>query len=62
LLIGLITLRFNVDPGGAERETIERVPVFSAGIAARVVVGGVLLTQVYYGVPFQLATCVGIGL
>jgi hypothetical protein len=36
-----------------ERDTIERVPVVSAGVAARVLVGGFLPIQVYYAYPFQ---------
>lgn len=40
------TLRF-------ERDTIERVPVVSAGVAARVLIGGFLPIQIYYAVPFQ---------
>ncbi len=36
-----------------QRDTIERVPVISAGVAARVLIGGFLPLQVYYAVPFQ---------
>ena len=36
-----------------DRNTLERVPVVSAGIAARMVVGGVLPIQIYYAVPYQ---------
>ncbi|MGK2858825.1 MAG: BamA/TamA family outer membrane protein [Thermoanaerobaculia bacterium] len=36
-----------------ERETAARVPVFSAGIAARTVLGGILPIQLYYAFPFQ---------
>ncbi|MCM2315592.1 MAG: BamA/TamA family outer membrane protein [Thermoanaerobaculia bacterium] len=36
-----------------ERETAARVPVFSAGIALRTVLGGVLPLQFYYAFPFQ---------
>jgi hypothetical protein len=36
-----------------ERESVERVPVFSAGVAARVLLGGVLPLQFYYARPFQ---------
>lgn len=36
-----------------DRDTIERVPVVSAGVAARVLIAGFLPIQVYYAVPFQ---------
>jgi hypothetical protein len=36
-----------------DRNTIERVPVVSAGVAARVLIAGFLPLQVYYAVPFQ---------
>ena len=36
-----------------EEETIERVPVVSAGIALRTAIGGFLPVQVYYASPFQ---------
>jgi hypothetical protein len=36
-----------------DRDTTARVPVFSAGIAARTVLGGVLPIQFYYAFPFQ---------
>ena len=36
-----------------ERDTPARVPVFSAGIATRVVLGGILPLQFYYAFPFQ---------
>jgi outer membrane protein assembly factor BamA len=36
-----------------ERDTIEHVPVVSAGLAARILVGGFLPIQLYYAVPFQ---------
>jgi hypothetical protein len=35
------------------RETIDRVPVVSAGMAARVLIAGFLPIEVYYAVPFQ---------
>ncbi|HEX6202365.1 MAG TPA: BamA/TamA family outer membrane protein [Thermoanaerobaculia bacterium] len=36
-----------------DRETLDRVPVFSAGIAARIVLGGYLPIELYYAKPFQ---------
>ncbi|HEV8610404.1 MAG TPA: BamA/TamA family outer membrane protein [Thermoanaerobaculia bacterium] len=36
-----------------DRDTIERVPVVSAGVAVRVLIAGFLPIQVYYAVPFQ---------
>jgi Tol biopolymer transport system component len=36
-----------------ERDTTERVPVVSAGFAARILLGGFLPIQLYYAVPFQ---------
>ncbi|RMH98914.1 MAG: peptidase S9 [Calditrichaeota bacterium] len=35
------------------RESVERVPVFSAGVALRFNVFGFLIPQVYYAIPFQ---------
>ena len=36
-----------------KRNTTERVPVVSAGVAARILLGGFLPIQFYYAVPFQ---------
>jgi hypothetical protein len=36
-----------------ERDTIERVPVVSAGLGARVLVGGFLPIEVFYAKPYQ---------
>ena len=36
-----------------DQDTIERVPVVSAGIATRTLVGGFLPVQLYYAYPFQ---------
>jgi WD40 repeat protein len=36
-----------------ERDTTERVPVVSAGFAARILLGGFVPIQLYYAVPFQ---------
>jgi hypothetical protein len=36
-----------------EERSIERVPVVSAGIAARVLLGGFAVLQFYYAKPFQ---------
>lgn len=36
-----------------ERDSTERVPVFSAGISARILLGGYLPIEVYYAFPFQ---------
>ncbi|MCA1732994.1 MAG: outer membrane protein assembly factor, partial [Acidobacteria bacterium] len=36
-----------------DRNTIERVPVASAGVAARILLGGYLPIQLYYAFPFQ---------
>ncbi|HEX2164912.1 MAG TPA: BamA/TamA family outer membrane protein [Thermoanaerobaculia bacterium] len=36
-----------------DRETTDRVPVFSAGVAARIVLGGYLPLELYYAKPFQ---------
>jgi hypothetical protein len=36
-----------------EDDTLERVPVVSAGIAARMVIGGYLPLELYYAKPFQ---------
>ena len=36
-----------------ERDTTERVPVASAGVAARILLGGYLPIQLYYAFPFQ---------
>jgi hypothetical protein len=36
-----------------ERETAERVPVVSAGISARLLLGGFAVLQLYYAKPFQ---------
>jgi Tol biopolymer transport system component len=36
-----------------ERDTPARVPVFSAGIATRTVLGGIIPIQLYYAFPFQ---------
>jgi len=36
-----------------DEDTLERVPVFSAGISARILLGGYLPIEVYYAFPFQ---------
>lgn len=36
-----------------DQETLDRVPVFSAGVAARIVIGGYLPLELYYAKPFQ---------
>ncbi|HUO86884.1 MAG TPA: BamA/TamA family outer membrane protein, partial [Thermoanaerobaculia bacterium] len=36
-----------------DEDTLDRVPVFSAGVAARMVLGGYLPIQLYYARPFQ---------
>ncbi len=36
-----------------ETDTTERVPVFSAGIAARILLGGYIPIELYYAYPFQ---------
>ncbi|MBI2212269.1 MAG: PD40 domain-containing protein [Acidobacteria bacterium] len=36
-----------------ERESAARVPVFSAGVALRTILGGILPLQFYYAFPFQ---------
>jgi hypothetical protein len=36
-----------------DQDTLDRVPVFSAGLAARIVLGGYLPLEFYYAKPFQ---------
>jgi Tol biopolymer transport system component len=36
-----------------ERDSLERIPVFSAGVAVRMLLGGYLPLHFYYAVPFQ---------
>jgi outer membrane protein assembly factor BamA len=36
-----------------ERDTPARVPIFSAGLATRTILGGILPIQLYYAFPFQ---------
>ncbi|HEX6203877.1 MAG TPA: BamA/TamA family outer membrane protein, partial [Thermoanaerobaculia bacterium] len=36
-----------------DRDTLDRVPVVSAGVAARIVLGGYLPIELYYAKPFQ---------
>ena len=37
----------------SRRDSIERVPVVSAGITARILLGGFAVLEFYYAVPFQ---------